>query len=207
MSRGSLVPNSMILRLIRNTLTTRRWLIPNEGVQPLTLNSVTADYNPSTSASPPDPFTFSPPQPGEYTYSEDPSASFILDGFPRTSAQATQLATLLPINMVIHIHTPTDIILDRICNRWLHPASGRVYNTTFNAPKVPGVDDVTGEALVQREDDKPEVWRARLRNFEEMSLPLVEHYDRMGVLWKVQGNSSDEISPKIFEEFGKRFGV
>jgi adenylate kinase len=196
----------MILRLIRNTLTTRGWLVPKEGVQPYTLNSVSADYTPP----PQDDFVTVPPLHGpenEYKFSDSPDASFILDGFPRTAAQALQLSALLPINMVIHIHTPASIIVDRICNRWIHPASGRVYNTTFNAPKVAGRDDVTGEELIQRDDDKPEVWQARLKAFEENSAPLLRHYDGQGVLWRVQGNSSDEITPQIFEEFGRRFGA
>lgn len=205
MSSGALVPDSMILRLIRNALTTRGWLMPKEGVQAFTVNSVAGDFIPTSGQ---ESFVTMPPTPeGEYEYSENPDASFILDGFPRTAAQAAQLATLLPVNMVIHIHTPTSIILDRICNRWYHPPSGRVYNTTFNAPKVDGKDDITGEALIQRDDDKPEVWRARLKGFEDNSLPLLEHYDKSGVLWKVEGNSSDEISPKIFAEFQKRFGT
>lgn len=210
MRAGGLVPDSMILRLIRNALTTRGWLVPTSGAQPFTLNCASASAEPAASST--DGFVTVPPlhaaHPGEeYKYSDSPDASFILDGFPRTAGQATQLAHLLPINMVIHIHTPTEIILDRICNRWIHPASGRVYNTTFNAPKVEGKDDVTGEPLIQRADDKPEVWKARLKSFEENSRDLLRHYERAGVLWKVQGNSSDEITPQIFDEFARRFGA
>jgi adenylate kinase len=184
MSKGELVPDSMILRLIRNAMTTEGWLIEKDSTQP----------KESTSSAP------------SYTHSDLPDASFIIDGFPRTASQASQLDALIPINFAIHVHTPTGIILDRICNRWIHPASGRTYNTTFNPPKVEGVDDVTGEKLVQRDDDKPEVWKARLKQFEDAAMPLLEHYDKMGVLWKVVGNSSDEISPKIFKEFEARFG-
>ncbi|KXL41336.1 hypothetical protein M433DRAFT_195 [Acidomyces richmondensis BFW] len=204
MSSGALVPDTMILRLIRNALTSKGWLIPKDGVKPITLHSVAADF---TGSAQDDFVNAAPVAEQEYSHSESPNASFILDGFPRTAAQASQLERLLPINMVIHIHTPPSIVIDRICNRWIHPASGRVYNTTFNAPKTPGKDDVTGEPLVQREDDKPEVWKARFKRFEETSLPLLEQYDKLGVLWKVQGNSSDEISPKIFEEFQRRFGA
>lgn len=64
---------------------------------------------------------------------------------------------------------------------------------------------MTGEKLTKREDDDEETWRNRLRKFEETSLPLLEHYDKLGVLWKVEGNSSDEISPKLFAEVEKRF--
>jgi adenylate kinase len=166
MNRGDLVPDSMILNLIRDSLKSRGWL-----------------------------------------NNDQPDASFILDGFPRTASQASQLDELVPINMAIHVHTPTEIILDRICNRWVHPASGRTYNLTWNPPKEEGKDDVTGEKLVQRDDDKPEVWKARLKTFNEGAQPLLKHYEAMGVLWRVEGNSSNEISPKIFEEFGRQFGA
>jgi adenylate kinase len=173
MKRGELVPDSMILNLIRDSLVARGWLIPEAS--------------------------------DTYTHSDKPSASFVLDGFPRTAAQANQLDALIPVNLAIHIHTPQDIILDRICNRWIHPPSGRTYNTTFNPPKNAGFDDVTGEKLVQRDDDKPEVWKARLQQFEKTAVPLLEHYDKQGVLWKVEGGSSDEISPQIFEYFEQRW--
>lgn len=212
MKTGQLVPDTMILRLITNCLTTRGWLVEkNAGARPFTLNSVAPSLSGSGGLQDTlirdDNFLSRMPSPDEreYDYSEHPDASFILDGFPRTAAQADTLDALVPINLVVDIRTPTEIILDRICNRWIHTPSGRTYNTTFNAPKVEGKDDVTGEALVQREDDKPEVWKARLKQFEEASLPLLEHYDKMGVLWRVQGNSSDEISPKLFAEFEKRF--
>ena len=80
-----------------------------------------------------------------------------------------------------------------------------MYNTTFNAPRVAGRDDVTGEALTQREDDCEETWKERLRKFEETSRPLLEWYEQRGVLWRVQGRSSDEITPWLVEEVGRRF--
>ncbi|KAI5287495.1 hypothetical protein KEM54_005957 [Ascosphaera aggregata] len=141
----------------------------------------------------------------------NPEQSFILDGFPRTTTQASQLATFLPLNFVVHLNTPSDIILSRIANRWIHPASGRVYNTKFNPPKVPGRDDITGQPLVQRADDSIETWRKRLGSFEESSGRLLSWYhgkkDDQGrdIVWRVDGNSSDEISPKLFEEVERRF--
>ncbi len=199
MSRGELVPDNMILRLIRNGLVTKGWLKP--------LGQKKHDDSVETTRENDEPvINVSSGIDEEYDYSEHPDASFILDGFPRTDTQAAQLDKLIPINFAIHVHTPFSIILDRITNRWIHPPSGRTYNTTFNPPKVAGKDDPTGEKLVQRDDDKPEVWKSRLKHFEESARPLLEHYDKMGVLWKVEGNSSDEISPKIFEEFQKRFG-
>ncbi|KAE8134564.1 adenylate kinase-domain-containing protein [Aspergillus pseudotamarii] len=133
------------------------------------------------------------------------NASFILDGFPRTAAQASSLETLVPINFVVQLVTPPSVILSRIASRWVHEPSGRVYNTDFNAPKVPGKDDITGEPLTQREDDSIDTWKQRLRKFEETSEPLLQHYERKGCLWRVEGNTSDEISPQLFAEVEKRF--
>lgn len=138
---------------------------------------------------------------------DNPDSSFILDGFPRTAPQAEQLDNLIPINFVVHLDTPFQIIMDRIAGRWVHAPSGRSYNTTFNAPRVPGIDDVTGEQLTKRADDDEATWVARLDKFKETSEPLLEHYAKMGVLWSVSGNSSDEITPKLFEEFAKRFSA
>ncbi|KAJ5758252.1 uncharacterized protein N7511_006946 [Penicillium nucicola] len=178
MQSGNLVPDSMILNLISDDMKTKGWLLPQS-------ESSTS----ATSSSP----------------AIDPSASFILDGFPRTESQATSLDNLVPVNFVVHLNTPSSVILSRIASRWVHEPSGRVYNTDFHPPKVPGKDDVTGETLTQRQDDSIETWQQRLRKFEETSKALLEHYDRRSVLWRVEGNSSDEITPQLFAEFEKRF--
>ncbi|KAK1145941.1 Adenylate kinase 2 [Aspergillus melleus] len=133
------------------------------------------------------------------------SASFILDGFPRTATQATSLDSLVPVNFVVQLVTPPSVILSRIASRWIHEPSGRVYNIGFNTPKVAGKDDITGEKLTQREDDSVETWTQRLRKFEETSKALLEHYQRKGCLWRVEGDSSDEISPKLFAEIERKF--
>ncbi|KAI9698205.1 MAG: hypothetical protein M1836_004207 [Candelina mexicana] len=207
MKAGSLVPDSMILRLITNELTTRGWLSTPASTIPLTLNSTAATAATFDDVTDLDPYITPSNTPSTpIKTSDDPTASFILDGFPRTAAQASQLDQLIPINLVVHICTPISIIIDRISSRLVHEPSGRVYNTTFNAPKVEGKDDVTGEPLTKRSDDDPEVWKARLRNFDQTSLPLLDHYDKKGVLWTVEGNSSNEITPLLFEEFGRRFG-
>jgi adenylate kinase len=202
MKTGGLVSDSMILRLIRSSLTNRGWLIEAGGMRPMTLNSVVASYTTTglqDTMIGEEHITKNIPRDHEwdreYEFTDHPDASFILDGFPRNEHQAEQLDELVPMNWVVNMKTPSEIIMDRICNR----------NTTFNAPRQAGKDDVTGEPLSQREDDKPEVWQARLKQFEEASLPLLEHYDKLGVLWTVNGNSSDEISPKLFAEFEKRF--
>ncbi|KAF2750822.1 adenylate kinase-like protein [Sporormia fimetaria CBS 119925] len=203
MKAGSLVPDNMILRLIINELTTRGWL-KDHNVRPYTLYASSMDMRRADEG-------LSILLPMEhrtrYTYSDEPSASFILDGFPRTAKQAAKLDELIPINLVVNIDTPAEIIMDRICNRWVHVPSGRVYNTTFNPPEVPGKDDLTGEPLTRREDDDPETWKARLKAFKETSEPMLEHYDKLGVLVHVKGDSSDEITPKLVHEFTKRFGI
>ncbi|KAJ5678460.1 GTP:AMP phosphotransferase AK3 [Penicillium maclennaniae] len=180
MQSGNLVPDSMILSLISSELASKGWLKPSSS---LNTSSTSAT---STSSS----------QPAASSPQILPTASFILDGFPRTAAQATSLDTLVPVNFVVQLVTPPSVILARIASRWVHEPSGRVYNTDFHAPKVPGKDDVTGETLTQREDDSIETWQQRLRKFEETSRALLEHYERRGCLWRVEGNSSDEITPE-----------
>lgn len=202
MRSGALVPDNMILRLILHELKTRGWLFPSSTqTYSLASSSTLQDFDTDSYVEQPSLANFtSPPK-----ISEDISASFILDGFPRNVDQATQLDKLIPINLVVSLKTPFEVIMERIQGRWVHGQSGRVYNTTFNAPQVAGKDDVTGEPLTKRDDDDEDTWRERLKKFEETSQPLLEHYAQKGVLWEVRGNSSDEISPKLFAEFEKRF--
>jgi adenylate kinase len=206
MRSGALVPDDMILRLILHDLKSRGWLSSSFS-NPLTLSSAAASAADSSSSSVDD-FVNTPSLSDTYPrpqHSEDPSASFILDGFPRTASQAAALSSTVPINLCVSLKTPASIILSRISGRWVHAASGRVYNTTFNRPRVAGRDDVTGEPLVKRPDDDEDVWRERLRKFEETSAGLLEFYREKGVLWEVEGRSSDEISPVLFKEFERRF--
>ncbi|RMZ77822.1 hypothetical protein DV737_g4129, partial [Chaetothyriales sp. CBS 132003] len=195
MNAGGLVPDPLILNLLLTELTSRKWIAPDK-LNDDTIASISRGGN-STPASP------------ALSLSDDPSSSFILDGFPRTATQAEALSRLLPINLVLHLVTPTDIILGRMANRWIHQPSGRVYNVGFNDPKVPGKDDITGEALMQRDDDSEVTWRKRLAKFEETSSALLGFYRSRwpDVVVAVKGNSSDEISPQIFDEVDNRFGV
>ncbi|KAJ9152084.1 hypothetical protein NKR23_g2597 [Pleurostoma richardsiae] len=207
---GGLVSDDLILRLISNEFNKRGWLFSGgrPSVMTLACSSISADT--PTLEDEAELATFLSPAPAK-TYlepgevSDEPSSSFLLDGFPRTSAQANQLDGLVPINFAVSIKTPFEVVLERISGRWVHEPSGRVYNTSFNPPRVPGVDDVTGEPLVRRADDDEGVYRARFKKFQETSEPLLEHYARQGVLWEVEGMSSDEISPKLFSEFERRF--
>ncbi|KAI5818849.1 P-loop containing nucleoside triphosphate hydrolase protein [Pyronema omphalodes] len=137
--------------------------------------------------------------------SESPSSSFLLDGFPRTRKQAESLDEEVDMNFVVNLDVPTDVILERIAGRMVHEPSGRVYNNGWNPPRVPGIDDVTGEPLTRRADDCPETFAKRLKAYEESTAPLLEHYDKAGLLWTVRGNSSDEITPLLDAEIIRRF--
>ena len=107
----------------------------------------------------------------------DCAKGFLFDGFPRTIAQADALkAAGVKIDYVLEIDVPFDAIIERMSGRRSHPASGRTYHVKFNPPKVPGKDDVTGEDLVQRDDDKEETVRKRLQVYSEQTRPLVDYY-------------------------------
>lgn len=95
--------------------------------------------------------------------------NILLDGFPRNLSQAEALDQVVQINTVVNLDIPTETIVERIADRWIHPASGRVYSYSYKPPKQVGKDDVTGEALVQRDDDKPESVRTRLQAYEKVS--------------------------------------
>lgn len=123
--------------------------------------------------------------------------SWLLDGFPRTIAQAEYLWNFQPVESVINLHVPHDVIIERLKDRWVHLPSGRVYNLQFNKPKVPGHDDITGEPLVQREDDKPETVRKRLEVYESCIKPMADFYRELGILVEFEGRTTDEMWPKI----------
>jgi adenylate kinase len=125
-------------------------------------------------------------------------------------AQAKYLDSFLspryaPLNLVINICVPPTTILSRITSRLIHPASGRVYNLEYNPPRVAGKDDVTGEPLIRRTDDEEKVWRGRVERYEEEVGPLENWLEQKGLVWKVTGETSDEIYPKIEAEVLRRF--
>lgn len=101
---------------------------------------------------------------------------WLLDGFPRTLGQAKALDGICELDLVISLNIPFETLKDRLSARWVHPASGRVYNMDFNPPHTQGVDDLTGEPLVQREDDRPEAVAARLRKYKDAAKPVIELY-------------------------------
>ncbi|MCG3747826.1 adenylate kinase [Vibrio cincinnatiensis] len=104
---------------------------------------------------------------------------FLLDGFPRTIPQADGLKAMgIAVDYVIEFDVADDVIVERMAGRRAHLASGRTYHVVYNPPKVAGKDDITGEDLVVRDDDKEETVRARLGVYHEQTAPLIEYYGK-----------------------------
>mmetsp|Transcript_8771 Transcript_8771/g.27306 ORF Transcript_8771/g.27306 Transcript_8771/m.27306 type:complete len:238 (+) Transcript_8771:74-787(+) len=117
----------------------------------------------------------------------------LLDGFPRTSAQAEALGKHVKVDVALNLAVPTEEIVKRTSSRWLHPASGRTYAYDYNPPKVEGKDDVTGEPLIQRDDDKPEAVRQRLKGYDDVTKPLLNYYESQGVLAEFDGSDYPDL--------------
>jgi adenylate kinase len=137
----------------------------------------------------------------------DCAKGFLLDGFPRTIAQAEGLAAMgITIDHVIEIAVADEDIVSRIAGRRVHLESGRTYHIQFNPPKVDNLDDVTGEALVLRDDDKEETVRKRLSVYHEQTKPLVGYYSAEGRGVKFTSIAGvgdvDDITNKIFAILG-----
>lgn len=116
----------------------------------------------------------------------DCAKGFLLDGFPRTSTQADALKHReIKINHVVELYVDDEEIIARISGRWIHPASGRAYHMTYHPPKVAGLDDLTGEPLIQREDDSAITIRKRLQVYHEQTSPLISYYQA----WVKSGDS------------------
>jgi adenylate kinase len=107
----------------------------------------------------------------------DCAQGFLFDGFPRTIPQADAMkAAGVKLDFVLEIDVPFDAIIERMSGRRAHVASGRTYHVKFNPPQVEGKDDVTGEALIQRDDDKEETVKKRLDVYSAQTRPLVDYY-------------------------------
>lgn len=139
----------------------------------------------------------------------DCQKGFLFDGFPRTIPQADAMkAAGVPIDAVVEIDVPDEEIIRRMSGRRVHLASGRTYHVVFNPPKVEGKDDVTGEPLIQRDDDQEETVRKRLKVYHDQTEPLVAYYKD----WAASGKAGaprhiriegvgkvDEIRDQIFK--------
>ena len=115
----------------------------------------------------------------------------VLDGFPRTPAQAEALDDLLDgfdaeVKVVPYIKVPDDVLVERLSGRWMS-ASGRVYHAVYNPPKVKWIDDIDGTELYQREDDKPETVRHRIEVYRDQTSPLIDYYRQKGLLVEIDG--------------------
>ncbi|XP_023868941.1 GTP:AMP phosphotransferase AK3, mitochondrial [Salvelinus sp. IW2-2015] len=124
-------------------------------------------------------------------------SSWLLDGFPRTVTQAETLDGVCSVDTVINMDVPFQTIKQRLTSRWLHLPSGRVYNIEFNPPKISGLDDVTGEPLIQRDDDTPETITRRLKSYENQTQPVLEYYRSKGMLETFSGTETNKIWPHI----------
>jgi adenylate kinase len=142
----------------------------------------------------------------------DCASGFLFDGFPRTIPQADAMkAAGVKLDHVVEIDVPDAAIIERMSGRRAHLPSGRTYHVKFNPPKVAGVDDVTGEPLIQRDDDKEETVRKRLQVYQSQTRPLVAYYSD----WAAKGEagapryarivgtgSVDEITGRVLGALG-----
>lgn len=111
---------------------------------------------------------------------KDCERGFVLDGVPRTLEQAQALSNqAVPIDYVIEFQCPTDLLIQRLTSRRVHPASGRIYNLLYNPPKRENQDDISGEPLVQRDDDKEDTVHTRIRDYHDKTEPLRDYYHQL----------------------------
>ena len=109
----------------------------------------------------------------------DCAKGFLFDGFPRTIPQAEAMKDAgVKLDLVLEIDVPDEAIIERMSGRRVHVASGRTYHVKYNPPKVAGKDDVTGEELIQRQDDEEATVRKRLQVYQDQTRPLVDYYSR-----------------------------
>jgi adenylate kinase len=138
----------------------------------------------------------------------DCARGFLFDGFPRTIPQADAMRSAgVKLDLVLEIDVPDAAIIERMSGRRVHTASGRSYHVKFNPPKTEGVDDLTGEPLIQRDDDKEETVRKRLEVYQNQTRPLVDYYAKWAATGdanapryrKIDGTGSvDEITARAF---------
>ena len=145
---------------------------------------------------------------GERLKQPDCASGYLFDGFPRTIPQAEALRSAgVALDFVLEIEVPAEAIIERMSGRRVHAASGRTYHVRFNPPRVADHDDVTGEALIQRDDDREETVRKRLDVYESQTRPLVGYYGKWAETGttgapsyrKISGvGTVEEISARVF---------
>ncbi len=143
----------------------------------------------------------------------DCAKGFLFDGFPRTIPQADAMKDAgVKLDYVLEIDVPFDAIIERMSGRRSHPASGRTYHVKFNPPKVAGQDDVTGEPLIQRDDDKEDTVKKRLEVYDAQTRPLVDYYSQWAAkdpaaapkYRKISGTGSvEDITARAFEALAR----
>ena len=122
---------------------------------------------------------------------------YLFDGFPRTIPQAEAMKEAgVAIDYVLEIDVPFDAIIERMSGRRVHVASGRTYHVKYNPPKAEGVDDETGEALIQRDDDKEDTVRKRLDVYSQQTRPLVDYYSD----WAAKGDATAKVAPPKYRK-------
>ncbi|MCY1263850.1 adenylate kinase [compost metagenome] len=125
----------------------------------------------------------------------DCEKGYLFDGFPRTLPQAEAMKEAgVAIDYVVEIDVPFDAIIERMSGRRVHVVSGRTYHVKYNPPKVENVDDETGEALIQRDDDQEDTVRKRLDIYSQQTRPLVDYYSQ----WAASGDVQSKTSAPIF---------
>ncbi|MBQ0071262.1 MAG: adenylate kinase [Spirochaetales bacterium] len=129
---------------------------------------------------------------------------FILDGFPRTIPQADALSQMTNIDGVVNFVLSEEEIIKRLSGRRMCKSTGRTYHILFNPPKVEGIDDETGEPLIQRDDDKPEAIKHRLEVYNEATAPLIDYYNKKGVVKNLYCTNDPE---ETNENFYKLMGI
>jgi adenylate kinase len=128
----------------------------------------------------------------------DCAGGAILDGFPRTPAQADALAEMLAglngrVSIVPYISVPAEVLIDRLSGRWSCRTNGHVYHEKFNPPQVAGVCDIDGSELYQREDDKSETVKRRIQVYMEQTAPLIAYYQGRGLLAELDGTQEIDV--------------
>ncbi|SPP85274.1 blast:Adenylate kinase 4%2C mitochondrial [Drosophila guanche] len=133
--------------------------------------------------------------------------NYILDGFPRNINQARTLDSMVSLDFVLDLFLPMQAIMARLRTRLVHPESGRVYNEDGDmAPRVPGLDDITGERLVRRADDiSPAVVWARQRQYVKEAYPVIHHYTQQNILHTILARKHESMVPLVKRYLAKRW--